>query len=84
MNYTVVHCTTFEEWEIVTNFYKYQWNVGLEEAFDINKEKSCINTERCKYSYHKYYEENGALIYSFEEWCKINNLNKIKTIKNKV
>ena len=67
-----VHCKTQEEWDFVTKFLKYEWK-DL-KAWNIYKDRSCINLTDTAYGPEKYYKDEKYKIYTFDEWKIINNL----------
>jgi len=68
---TVVHCTTQEQWDFVTEKLGYKWDKGT--IWSIYRENTAINLERIGYSKVTFYKDIKKIILSFENWCKENN-----------
>lgn len=64
----VVHCTTQEEWDFVSEKLGYSWSVS---KWSDNKENSCININRYASASKSYYEAEGFKIYPFKQWCDL-------------
>jgi hypothetical protein len=61
----VVHCTTQEEWDYVSNKMNYTFSL----QWRVNAEKSCINFKARETASLRFYKEKNVKIYSFQEWC---------------
>lgn len=72
--YRVVNCKTQEEWDIVTEKLKYNWGYEIKHSqYNIS---TCINIDVMGYSKLDFYQNQNSLIYSFEEWCNLIDINK--------
>lgn len=70
-----VHVTTQEEWNFICTFYEERWDTPTDFNYYKNyKDQSCIDLSNGNYATVKLHKENHFKIYSFEEWCKINNI----------
>lgn len=76
MKHEVVHVTTQKQWDIVTKKLKYTFSSDIWNNY---KENSCINLKNEGYAdtNGSAYGHSNAIIYSFDEWCEINKINKI-------
>lgn len=80
-NKQVVHCTTQEEWNFVTEKLGYKWKEL--SIWDIHKNNTCINlTEPGFITVKVAYKEYQIL--SFQEWCDLNGYKMEKKVKFEV
>lgn len=70
--YNVVHCTTQEEWDFVTANIAPEFK--LHNTWPTYQENTCKDLERKQYCNLKFFKSHNATIYSFDEWCRLNNL----------
>lgn len=65
--YEVVHCTTQEEWNFVTEHLDSKFNGG--NNWTTHKEFSCKELNSRDYCSLGFYKQLNSKIYSFQEWC---------------
>lgn len=67
----VVHCTTQEEWDFVSNKLEYIWFNSYQ--FNLYKNNSCIKLSANTCGNLNWYKDNNYQILSFQEWCEENS-----------
>jgi hypothetical protein len=82
-DYEVVHCKTQEEWDFVFKMNPGKLNYGKNiYEKDYKNGDGCISLKELCHSPLNFYLEENAKIYSFEEWCAMNNYKPDFNIKN--
>ena len=83
--YEVIHCKTLEEWEFVLSKLENPYNLTKKQFIDYKKDSGYglnFTNSRLRHCNIEWYKEEGANIYSFEEWCtKFNHQYTPKTME---
>lgn len=66
-DFTVVNVTTQAQWDDVSRTLKYLWNEEGTE-WSVYGENSCICLNAVAYGELSYFQDEGDLILTFDEW----------------